>query len=494
MEKMCLTSAFVLLIAAVLCAEDGGNRVRLTLKEAILLAQMQSVDAAVALNELKTSYWEYRTYQAEQLPEINFTGTTPSYNNSYSPYQESDGSYTYVQNNYMGLNGRISIDQNIAPTGGMVSFITSLDFTRQLGKGAYNEYMSVPFGITLEQPVFGVNHHKWRRRIEPVRYKEAKAAYVERVEKVTLSTIASFFNLLQAKEKLAIANQNLENAIRLYDIAVAKRRIGHISENELLQLELSALQAKGIVTEAQSNLNACMFQLRSFLGLSEQDLIDPLLPESVPSFRMVYQDVLEKAQENNRLAQNILRSRLEADYAVASAKGNRRSVNLQVSVGYTGKDRVSEEAYRHLTGNQVVQIGVSVPILDWGKRRGKVKVAESNREVVLSRTKQEQMNFNQDIFLLVENFNNQAGQLEIAGQADRIAEKRYETSIEIFMIGKINILDLNDAQKSKDEAKLKHVQELYKYWNYFYTIRSVALYDFITGDDLEADFEQIIKP
>lgn len=98
---------------------------------------------------------------------------------------------------------------------------------------------------------------------------------------------------------------------------------------------------------------------------------------------------------------------------------------------------------------------MTIPILDWGKRRGKVKVAESNRDVTLSKIRQEEISFNQDIFLLVENFNNQAAQLEIAQEADVIAEKRYRTSIETFMIGKINILDLNDAQQSKDEAKQK---------------------------------------
>ena len=62
------------------------------------------------------------------------------------------------------------------------------------------------------------------------------------------------------------------------------------------------------------------------------------------------------------------------------------------------------------------------------------------------------MDFNQDIFLLVANFNNQAQQLEIAREADRIAQRRYNTSVETFMIGRISTLDLNDAQQSKDEA------------------------------------------
>lgn len=38
------------------------------------------------------------------------------------------------------------------------------------------------------------------------------------------------------------------------------------------------------------------------------------------------------------------------------------------------------------------------------------------------------------------------------------------------MIGQISTLDLNDAQKSKDEARQKHISELYYYWYYFYQI------------------------
>ena len=47
-----------------------GETHTLTLEEAIMLARVQSVDAAVALNELKTAYWEYRTFRAELLPAI----------------------------------------------------------------------------------------------------------------------------------------------------------------------------------------------------------------------------------------------------------------------------------------------------------------------------------------------------------------------------------------------------------------------------------------
>jgi outer membrane protein TolC len=469
------------------------DTIRLTLDETVKLAQLQSVDAAVALNSLKTAYWEYRTHQADQLPEVNFTGTVPSYSNNYSRYQQADGSYTYVQNNWMSLNGKMSIDQNIALTGGKISLVSSLDYTRQLGKGAYNEYMSIPLGISLVQPVFGVNNHKWKRRIEPVRYREAQAMYIENTEGVTLNAISYFFSLLHARENLRIALQNSENADKLYQVAIAKRQIGYISESDVMQLELSALQAKGLVTEAISNLNANMFQLCSFLALDEDAVIEPVEPPTAPTFRVTYNEVLEKASVNNSFGQQIRRRQLEADYAVATAKGNLRSINLYATIGYTGKDVTMRTAYDHLQGNQMVEVGVTIPLLDWGKRKGQVKVAESNREVVLSKIHQDQMTFNQDIFLLAENFNNQAAQIEIAARADVIAEKRYNTSIEIFLTGNISVLDLNDARKSKDEAKLKHIDELYKYWKYYYNIRSITLFDFLSGNNLDAEFEKIVR-
>ena len=42
--------------------------------------------------------------------------------------------------------------------------------------------------------------------------------------------------------------QNKTNADRSYEVAVAKRKMGQISENDLLQLKLNSLQGKADVT------------------------------------------------------------------------------------------------------------------------------------------------------------------------------------------------------------------------------------------------------
>ncbi len=484
----------------VLCLAVGwsismcGQRL-LSLEEAIALARKQSVDAAVALNELKAAYWEYRTYRADLLPEVNFSATLPSYNKSYNRYQQSDGSYTFVKNNNLGADGELSVDQNIWLTGGKLSLTTSLSYIKQMNGDKQQQFMNIPLSLTFTQPLFGVNDLKWQRRIAPVRYREAKAEFLSATEEVTRKTLTYFFELLLAEEQLSTARQNLQNSEKLYTIADAKRAIGQISDNDHLQLRLSVLKAKANVTDCESELKAKMFQLRAFLGIDERESLELQLPDDVPEVNITYQDVLDKALQNNSFSHNINRRRLEADYAVAEAKGNMRQIDLYASVGLTGQNKDFHSVYRSSGwgNNQVVEIGVKIPILDWGKRRGKVKVAESERETLRAQTRQEEMDFNQEIFLLVEHFNNQAEQLRIANEADTIACKRYNANVQAFMIGQISTLDLNDSQTSKDDARQTRIMEMYNYWNYFYQIRSLTLWDYERGEELSADFEQIIK-
>lgn len=493
MKKQVISLFLALGLSLTAGAQPQERQRAITLEEAITIARVQSVDAAVALNELKTAYWEYRTFRADLLPEMNFKATVPSYNKKYNSYQQEDGAYTFVRNNFMEMNGEVSIDQNIWLTGGKLSLNTSLDFLKQLDGDKPERFMSVPVALTLDQPIFGVNTIKWNRRIEPVRYAEAKASFLTATEEVTMNTINYFFNLLMAKENVSVALQNLANANKLYEVAKAKRNMGQISENDLLQLELNVLNARSTLTDYESNLKSNMFKLRSFLALGEDEELEPVVPDTIPMVLLNYPAVLDKALANNSFAHNIRRRQLEADFEVAKAKGNLREITLFAQVGFTGTDNKFDNAYRHLKDNQVVEVGFKIPILDWGKRRGKVKVAQSNREVTESKLRQETMNFNQNLFILVEQFNNQQTQLQIAGDADKIAQKRYGTNVETFMIGKISTLDLNDSQSKKDEARQKHINELFYYWYYYYQIRSLTLWDFNDNTNIDADFEKIIK-
>lgn len=484
-----------ILTALLLPALSGIAAVRpMTLDEAIALARVNSVDAAVALNELRASYWQYRSYRADLLPEISFDATAPSYSKRYSSYQNPDGTYTFVRSSNLELSGSLTMRQNVWLTGGSVSVQTSYDWLRQLGPGAYSRFMSVPVAVTLNQPLFAANTVKWNRRIEPVRYREAKAQFLSSTENVAMSAISYFFNLVLADENLNIARQNLANDEKLYEVALAKRSMGTISENDLLQLRLNVLNSRSALTEAETSRTASHFQLTSFLGINDPgEEIRPVVPERLPHIDLNYDLVLQKALANNRFAYNQRRRQLQADYDVAQARGNQRSVSVYAQIGLTGVGERPADAYSPLRDNQIVEIGVSIPLLDWGKRRGKVKVAESNRRVVENTLRKEATDFRQNLFVLVERFNNQQRLVETAAMADTIADRRYRTNIETFMIGRISTLDLNDSQTARDNQHTQYYNALFSFWYYYYQIRSLALWDFIADSPIDADFDRIIN-
>ncbi|MDO4320148.1 MAG: TolC family protein [Bacteroidales bacterium] len=464
-----------------------------TLDEAVAMARARSVDAAVAANELRSAYWEYRTYRANLLPEVTLTATVPSYTRRYSSYQLDDGSYTFLRDNNIMLNGALTVTQRIWATGGTVSVTSSLDLVRRLGEDGSSRYMSVPVAVRLSQPVFGVNDVRWDRRIEPVRYREARAAYISATEQVAMRAVQYYFDLLSARESRSSSAQNVGNAERLYETAKVRRSMGYISENDLMQIEINLLNSRSALTESESRVRACMFALRSFLDMPDDVDIVPVVPDAVDAPDVDYGEALARALDNNAMSMNIRRRQLEADYEVAKARGDLRRINLFVQLGYTGTDRTAGAAYGNLRSNQVVEVGVSLPLLDWGKRRGRVNVARSRRDLVADQLRKEQADFRQDLFVLVERFNNQRGQLALSLRADEIARRRYESSVETFLVGKISALDLNDSQENKDSARAKYLDEMFYYWYYFYQLRSVTLWDFTGTRPVDGDLEPVIR-
>ncbi len=479
-------TATAMTVAAQSAATDT---VRLTLDDAIARARTHSVNAAVALDELRSAYWQYRTYRAELLPEVNLTATVPSYHKQYSSYMNADGTYSFVRNNFLQMNGGLSITQNVWLTGAQLSVNTSLDWLRELEGDPYNRFMTIPVALTLSQPIFGVNTVKWDRRIEPVRYAEAKAAFLTATETVAMSAINYYFNLLMAKENLEIARQNHANAAKLYEVAREKRQMGQISENDLLQMELNLLNARSDMTDCESELKSNMFTLRSFLDLEPTVEIEPEIPTGIPVVEVTYADALEKALANNKFVRNLRRRQLEADYEVAKAKGNLRQISLFAQIGYTGTDHRVSDAYRRLKDNQVVEIGLSIPLIDWGVRKGRLNMAKNNLNILEIQARQDELSMEEDVIMTVSDFNIQRQLVSSAIEALDLAETSYAQTRQRFIIGKADLNTLTLSQNRQQDANKNYITSLQNYWLSYYKLRKLTLFDFDSGMELSNKFD-----
>jgi outer membrane protein TolC len=466
----------------------------LTLYEVLDLARETSPQAVLAKHQFRAAYWEHRTYEAEFLPSLTLNGTFPEFNRSLVRYQKEDGTYVYIEENSNTTTLGLSLNQNIGLTGGRIFARSNLERTDLFGNNEGTNYMSVPVQIGFNQPIFGFNQLKWKKKVEPLKYLEAKQTFLESMENISAEAIRLFFDLILAQQNVRTAKLNYANTDTLYQIAKGRYNIGTIAENELLQMELSYLNAGSSVNEADIDLQLKKFRLKSFLGLNDQYDLELIVPIDFPRATLEYNEVLNLAQSNNPRMVQFQRNLIEADRNVAQAKADRGfNANLYATFGLTQRADELLNVYRDPMDQQGVRVGVTIPILDWGLGKGKVKMAESSREVVRTNIQQSIVDFEQDVFLKVMQFNLQDDQLMLAAKADTIAQSRYNVTKERFLIGRIDVLELNIAQTERDNARDRYIAAMRNYWQFYYNMRKLTLYDFINDKPIDVDFDKLIK-
>ena len=84
-------------------------------------------------------------------------------------------------------------------------------------------------------------------------------------------------------------------------------------------------------------------------------------------------------------------------------------------------------------------------------------------------------------------YNLQKSQLYLARRADEVAQRRYFIAKQRYMIGKVDISDLNIAQRESDDARRAHMESLHTYWQTFFGLRRATLYDFQANKSLSED-------
>lgn len=480
-----------------LCTTAKGQEIKLSLslEEVIAEAQDNSLQAMMAKHNFRASYWEYRSYQAKLLPSLNLHGTLGNYNRSLVDLQDPQtGEINYISNHNMRNNLSLSIDQNIAATGGTLSLYTNLYRIDEYAPDRNTFYNSQPINITYIQPVKGYNWLRWEKKISPQEYEHAKRSYLEMMENITVTAVHYYFNLLLAQQRLEMAQKNYENTEVMYKIAEERfSKTGSVTRSDLLQLELRLLNDGLSINDYQLALDRAMFSLRSFLGYNDQVEIELSWPDEIPQLTLDYREVLNHTYENSSFGLKQELQILRAEESVAQAKANRGiDLTFRAQFGLTQQGEGLSEAYRNPMDQEIVSLGLNLPIIDWGLGKGRVKMAQSREDVVRTQVEQAYIDHRQEVMMNVFEFNNQRHQCEIAAKADRVAQERYEITLERFANGSIGVIELNLAQSEKDAAVTRYINELSNYWVSYYSIRKQSLYDYITEKNITTQFEEII--
>lgn len=483
---------YSLILFTLFCAISikAQETLRITLDKAIEIALQQSPQIVAAKHQFRASYWNWRTHKADYLPALTFTSGT-QLNRAISPVTLPDGSDSFVQRNQLMNNGEFTINQNIAPLGGNL-FVTSGLQRLDIFSEKQHSFQSTPVVIGYSQNLFGYNHLKWNKRMEPKRYTVAQKRYAETLEQTSSTTAMKFFQLATAQSNFNSANHNYANADTLYKYAKGRYEIGTISENEMLQLEINFLQEQTNRLNARIEMDDRIQDLRSFLGITDNVEIEVQLDSSVPKFLVSVDDALQLARQNNSDIENFALRMLQSESDVAFAKastGFKADLYMQVGLSQTARDFA--DVYKSPLNQQLVSLGIRIPILDWGVGRGRVQVAKSNLEKAKIDIAQAQIDFDANVIRLVKQFNLQADKVDIARLTTQRADRRNDVAYRLYLLGKSTVLDLNAAIAEKNNAQRAYIYELQSYWSLYYGLRSLTGWDFEKNCPLESQLNEI---
>ena len=469
---------FLLNIPFVPVQAQDSIKFSLELQDVVSLAIEQSSSVKYAQNQNVNYYWRWRNFKTKNRPQLVLSGNLPNFTQSNVGVTQPDGSLEFKQVTNLSNSARLSLNQSIALTGTYISASTSAIRFQDYNKETVS-FSGSPFSFGFYQPIFAINWLKWQQKTEPLVYDEAQKNFIETIETISLSTVYRFFRYLLVQTNFNLASSNLKNSKDNLKIAQTKKELGTISDNNYSRNELAVLNAQKALNKARMDMRNADFELKSYVGLPQNQNINLQIPLNITLFDINPVKALEEAKANRKEGSEYKRRLIEADRNLISAKRSTGlSATLQGSYGLSNNAETMTGIYQKPERQQTLSLALSIPILDWGQSASSVKLAESQRDLVIYDVEKDRTDFERSVVVQVEQFSLMKDQLVTAKEADNVAANGYQIALKQFQNGEITITDLNIALSERDNAKRDYINSLQTYWEAYYKLRILTLYDF----------------
>ncbi len=472
----------------------AGGKVRLSLGDAIRLANDSSLMAFRYQNLYASGYWQWRSFKADRLPSLSLNLMPAQYNRYITQRYNYDEDIDVFRSQkiYMASAG-LTLSQNVDFLGGAFFLESDLEYMRNFGNYTSNQFSSIPVRMGYRQNLIGYNAFKWEKKIEPVRYEKAKREFIYNMEGVSEEVVSFFFALALAQSEYQLAVENLASCDTLYTIGERRFKIASISQADLLTLKLDKVNAENTLENARINIKRSRFALASYLGMDTETELEVNMPCTPTVLDVPIEAALEHARANNPALLSHKQTILEAQRDMSKAKAEARfNASISASVGFNQVANKLGDAYHNLMRQDLVSVSVSIPLVDWGVRKGKVNIARNTLNVAEIASRQEELSIDQEVIMTVNDFATQQRLVSSAVEALDLADMAYSQTRQRFIIGKADINSLTLAHNRQQEASKNYINSLKNYWLSYYKIRKLTLFDFELNKPIPIIFDREI--
>lgn len=452
--------------------------VSLSLRNVVDLAISQSSAVKYVQNRDVNYYWRWKNHQTRFRPQLTLSGDLPNFENQTKPIVQPDGSINFNQVTQLETSAQLAISQPIPLLGAYVYAASGIVRLQDFNNSTVG-FSGFPVSVGITQPLFAYNWMKWAQMTEPLVYEESQKNFIESIEEISYNATSLFFRYLRIQTDYSLAESNLKNSRDNLKIAEVKKELGNISDNDFSRIQLSVFNAQKALNNARISLKNADYELKKYIGLDQNQVIELIIPLDIYLWEVDADKALEESLANRKETPQFERRLIQADRELTQAKRNAGvSATLRMSYGISNSADNFSGIYEQPEQQQNVRMELSLPILDWGRSESQIKLAESQRELVLYDVEQDRLDFERGVLVQVEQFNLIKSQIETAEAADRVAEEGYLIALKKFQNGEISITDLNISLAEREEAKRDYIRSIENYWESYFRLRELTLFDF----------------
>ena len=450
------------------------NAQSITLDEILQEARDSSFPITTAKNNLEIADARLKFYKAELKPSLGIDLLLPNFLNTSTQVTQPDGSIAFQQITQNNSSVSLFGSQNITATGGQIFAQTDLqrfdNFTSDT-----KQYNGVPIRVGFIQPLFAVNRLKWDKKIIPLVKAEANLEYNIAIQDAQWRATSLYFDVLMAQANKDIAQTNKGVNEKLIEITTERLELGKTSRDEFLQLKMSLKNAILSENQANNQVAQALRNLYTFLGKKEiSTSIICRLPDQIKTVVLDIDQLVARANKNRPELKRYEREILEGDQELARTKSQYGiNANLFASFGFARGSTDIDEIYRNPFDEQQVRLNVSMPLVDWGKKKEAIKIANIKRANIQQRTVQESLELENRVRTIAAQFLQAQRDISLLDEIKEVAEERFKISNERYTLGNISITDLTLAQREKDQTYRQYIQALRNYWSSYWELRTL---------------------
>ena len=348
--------------------------------------------------------------------------------------------------------------------------------------------------LRLRQPIdalYGYNSIRSALKSARLDYERTNKSLRREELNLVYRVSSSYYNLLSLQRSAEIAKLDYERQTEANVIAQNKYASGLIREVDALQMEVDLAESLNSYEMALINQESAINSFKELLGI---ELTDSVMLKDELKYNVVVVDT-EKAVEYALKNRTELRERdiaiEQQQMAIRQQKAQgmvrgyfdayvQKTGTSMEDMGATYGSTIQTSAYDFMDRpiNYGVGLTVSVPLLDWGENRARVRAAEARQRQNILAKEELERSIETEIRNSVAQLNNNLKRLQLLEKNVAIAEKSFAITLQRFTDGDIDSQTLALERNRLNSAYRNHLSAYIAYQLSLADIMRKTLYDF----------------